>query len=436
MRFTNPLDWPLYTGATPLVLIGLGLLALLALLYRRDRGWWRWWVPLAVVAAALLAVGLGWFVDKLWRPFPDELPTSIVVWLGVILLGLLLMVLRMRRARWWVRLGLILAALLVLVAGVSRVNAFYQQYPTIRAAFGPLFNKSKPLPVTGTDKPITAAPGQVLEDVWRPPASMPSKGVLSETPLPGASSGFRPRNAWVYTPPAYQVTPRPLLPVLVLLSGQPGSPRDWIDAGDVVGLMDTFAAAHRGLAPVVIMPDMLGEYLANPMCLDSKLGNVQTYLAKDVPDWVQAHLQVSADPNQWAVGGLSSGGTCSLQLAVNAPQVYRAFIDISGQDEPTLSTRAETVAKAFGGDEAAFVKVNPLDIMKTRRFPQTGAFLVAGQQDSVYLPQQRAVRDACLAAGMAVQYDELPGGHSMQVWRPGLADGLPWLAKRVGLIRA
>ena len=32
-------------------------------------------------------------------------------------------------------------------------------------------------------------------------------------------------------PPAYLASPRAQLPVLVLLSGQPGTPRDWLDGG-------------------------------------------------------------------------------------------------------------------------------------------------------------------------------------------------------------
>ena len=67
------------------------------------------------------------------------------------------------------------------------------------------------------------------------------------------------------------------------------------------------------------MPDPLGSALANPLCLDSRLGNAQTYLARDVPAWVRAHLPVSTDPRNWAIAGLSEGGTCSWQLAVNAP---------------------------------------------------------------------------------------------------------------------
>ena len=50
-----------------------------------------------------------------------------------------------------------------------------------------------------------------------------------------------------------------------------------------------------------------------------------------------------------------------------------------------------------------------------------------------YLPQQRVVYQACVKAGMQVQWHEYPGGHSWQVWRPGLQDNLNWLGQHLGL---
>jgi S-formylglutathione hydrolase FrmB len=238
----------------------------------------------------------------------------------------------------------------------------------------------------------------------------------------------------VYLPPAYLATPRAKLPVLVLVAGQPGTTRDWIDAGQVSPLLDRFAREHRGLAPIVVMPDHLGSTFANPLCLDSRLGNVETYLATDVPAWVRQHLQVADDPSGWAIGGFSQGGTCALQLAVRAPGVYRTFVDIAGQREPTLGTRKRTVDRAFGGDTVAFAAVNPLDVLARTRFPHSAGIIVAGSDDHPYKQDAGDVFQACQRSGMAVQWMELPGGHNFAVWRPALDRSLPWLASRLGLV--
>lgn len=60
-------------------------------------------------------------------------------------------------------------------------------------------------------------------------------------------------------PPAYLTPERPLLPVLEMIGGQPGSSHDWLDGNDLSGVMDRFPSQHGGLAPVGVMPDAFGS---------------------------------------------------------------------------------------------------------------------------------------------------------------------------------
>ncbi|MEU1117506.1 MULTISPECIES: alpha/beta hydrolase-fold protein [unclassified Streptomyces] len=429
----GPLDWSLVDGAVPLVVQILGASALAALLLSRDRRWWTRFLPLAVVTAALLTVLVKLTVDDWWQPFPDELPGDVMVWLGVAILGVCLALFRLPTLRPRGRAGALVAGALVVVLGLCEVNIHYDSYPTLRTMLGPQDTVSLKDATGGREPMVDVPPGKALSEVWRAPARMPAKGTVSTASVPGTKSGFKARDAYVYLPPAYHTSPRPPLPVLVLMAGQPGSPQDWITSGQLPDMMDDFAARHAGLAPVVLVVDPLGSPFDNPLCMDSRLGKVQTYLAEDVPDWAAAHLQTATDRSRWAIAGLSNGGTCALQLAVNAPRRYGTFLDISGQDEPTLGSREKTVDAAFGGDEAAFEKVNPVDVMARRAFPDTSGAIVAGTDDSTYRPQALKVYAAAKKAGMKVELVQLPGGHSWQVWRPGLEKQLPWLASRTGL---
>jgi S-formylglutathione hydrolase FrmB len=342
-----------------------------------------------------------------------------------------------RPARGRFRVAVVSAAVLVAVAAGSQVNVYFAQFPTARSLLGlPAANQvDLPQGTRTAEVPVTRPAGGALSDVWRPHPGPPASGTVSEVPIAAPASGFRARPAWVYLPPVYAVSPRPLLPVLVRPAGRPGSPRDWIDGGTLATTMDRFAGAHGGLAPVVVVPDALGSALANPLCLDSRLGRVQTYLAADVPAWIRAHLQVDPSPAGWAVGGSSAGGTCALQLALNRPAVYPTFVDISGQSGPTLGDRHRTVAAAFGSDVAAFTAVNPLDLLAHERYPATAGFFVAGTGDPVYRPQTQEVVAAARRAGLGVQYRELPGGHDWRLSGSGLEAALPWLATRLHLTR-
>ncbi len=428
------LDAPLLSGPLQVLVGAGGVAGALFLLVRSSRRWWTRTVPAVLVGAAVGTALLAVLVDQVWRPFPDAVPLPVLLLVGAALAAVGLAVLGMRTRRWPGRVVAVVAVLLVVSGSAEGMNVVYREYPTLRTALGlPAVDEIPFTQIPLREQVIGARSGLPLSAIWRPPPGMPATGVVTEVPIPAPVSGFAARPAWLYLPPAYLARPRAQLPVLVLLSGQPGSPDDWLDGGQLAARMDAFAADHDGLAPVVVLPDHLGTPLANPLCMDSRLGNVATYLSVDVPAWIRDTLQVDPNTSGWAIGGFSNGGTCSLQMAVTAPEVYPTFVDISGEDEPTLGDRATTVQAAFGGDEAAFTAVNPLDVLAGKQFPGTAGFLVAGQQDTVYLPQAQRVLPACQAAGMDVRLDLKPGGHSWEVWGPGLEDALPWLATRLGM---
>lgn len=408
-----------------------------------PRRWWTRELPACTLAAVLLTVTGGVLAEKVFKPFPDALPRTVYVWIAVGLLAVMLgvgAVVRGARARRpWRVVGAVLAALLVVLGAGGHINRVYAEYPTV----GTLLRlpDHRTVPFTDVAGPATTTvggglpPGVTLDSVWVPPATMPQRGAITEVSIPGTVSGFVARPAQIYLPPAYFTDPRPLLPVLVLLAGQPGAPTDWVVSGRLPVVADAFAARHAGLAPVVVVADPIGEPFANTLCIDSPQGNTRTYLARDVPDWIRGHLQVNTRPRAMAIGGLSFGGTCALQMALSDPGVFPTFLDLSGQSEPSVGTRADTVEQFFGGNEAAFREHNPADLLAIRQFPDLAGAFVVGRSDSKYGSASRDLYTAALAAGIDAHLTELPGGHSYAVWSAGIEHELPWIAQRMELIR-
>lgn len=430
------LNLPLVFGWLPTVLTAVGGLAAVALLARRWRIWWIRVIPCVAGATTAACLLLTWIVDVVWRPFPDPLPWRVVMWLGVVLFSLALAVASFWRSSWWRRGGAVLAAALVVVTCAVKINAFYGQFPTLSAVLGlPMTDEIAFAPNAGwVQSPLVALPGHPLQDSWTPPATLPAHGAVSKVHVPATVSGFAARDAYTYLPPAYLTENRPLLPILVLVHGQPGAPVDWLIGGQLASMMDRFAADHQGLAPVVLDVDNSGTQLGNPLCLDSRLGNSETYLTVDVANWIKATLQIDQNTQHWAVAGYSNGGTCALQLSLRKPDLYPTFVDISGQREPTLGTRAQTVKATFGGDDARFRQVNPLDELATRKFPGTAGTITVGKADNYFFPQQREVYGVATRAGLDVHWLEVPGGHSWQAWGAGLQQSLTWLARRMSLV--
>lgn len=419
------LDLPVTTTWAVVAFVVVTVAGLTMLAFRRHRRWpLAWLVTVAVAVAAVL-------VEKVWQPFPDSLPAAVYLWSGAAVLAGGLIV-----ARWFVRNRdrsrplvaclLAAAAAAVLLCAAGGINAVYDEYPTVGAVLGrdeyrtvPFDAALAPQPAHGESVPLAGG--------------VPRTGAVTETAIPGTVSRFPARQARIYLPPAYFAEPRPELPVLVLLAGQPGGTDDWLVGGKLTETMDAYAAGHRGRAPVVVLADGTGGWFDDPLCVDSHLGNVATYLSIDVPAWVRTHLQVDPNPREWAVGGLSYGGTCALQLATTRPDLYPTFLDMSGQAEPILEDKAATIRDVFGGDPEAFARDNPADLLTRNRYPDSAGAFVVGLDDSDSRPALEQLTPMARTAGMDVHLTEVPGGHSFAVWSAALEKEMPWLGRRLGL---
>src|SRR5690242_17987148 len=221
------LDWSLLRGPLPAVVVAAAAVAATVLV--RPRGepvrWWTRRVPAALGGAAA-AVAMLLLVER--AAFREGLPWQVWAYAGSALAAVALAVVGARNGARPVRV--VGAATVVVLAAVCGVNVYYGEFPTFRTVLGLGYPDQTDLAavpvkaqrvVTATDIP--------LDQVWSPPAGMPSGGQVSEVSIPAPVSGFVARPGWVYLPPAYLSGVRAQLPVLVLLPGQPGDPRDWLD---------------------------------------------------------------------------------------------------------------------------------------------------------------------------------------------------------------
>ena len=445
---SNPLNWSLLDGGVPIAVTAVGGCALVYLAARRRRRWYSRTVPLILVGAVAVALLTWLLVEVVWHPFAGPLPVTVLTWTGVAAAALGLGVAKVSSSRWRGRLLAGGAVVLVVLMALNNVNTFFGYYPNMRDVLGLPFSDQisataalrlggaaagPTVPASSDSTPPTGS-AVSLAAAWKPPRDLPQSGKVVEVDIPGTVSKFPARPAWLYLPPAYLTSNPPLLPVLELLGGQPGSSRDWLNGNDLTGVMDRFADLHGGLAPVVVMPDALGSFWANPLCINSRLGQSDTYLAVDVPNWVRRHLHVDQDTATWAVGGGSFGGTCAWQLAVFHPQLFPTFLDFSGVYEQLRGTLQETIDAAFAGDTRKFSEVNPAQVLVHHRRPDTWAMLGSGSTDQYYLDEIEETAALCRRAGMHVQVIVFPGGHAGPVFAGLLTDSMNWLARRDGIL--
>ena len=404
-------------------------------------------VPAAVVVAAVillaaaLVAAVHWFLIYVISVFPDELPGETLAWTLAAVVALLLWLMGLpglwrrggnRTKRWRPSVAATAAFLAVLLLSAVQINIYFGLNHTVSDLTGTAVARIQPLEAGLT----RAAGGPAATGLthWHAPAHLPG-GVVRKAVIPGTLSGFQGRDAYVYLPPAYQSSPRPALPVLVLFAGQPGAPADWLTGGALRSRLDRFAAQHDGVAPVAVVVDPNGSPSGNTMCMDSRIAQADTFLSRDVPDWINRTLDVDPDPRQWAAGGFSFGGTCAMQMVTRHPDVYSAALAFSSESEPALAKeRAKTIEASFGGDTEAFDRLTPLRIMAEQRFDGHGVYFAVGDRDPEFTGYMDVLSDAARRAGFTVETHRIANtGHSWDTASNGLPGGLEFLARRWGI---
>jgi len=403
----------------------------------------------AVLAAAALLAGAHWLMIYVLSVFPEELPREVLAWSLLPVTALLLWIVPLWRTwrrgsdrgpgqvgprRPARRTAVATAALLgVVLLSAVQINGYFGLNHTMSDLMGTAVARIQPL--EDGLKRVPGAPAGVSLSEWNPPAELPDGGVLRRAAIPGTSSGFDSREAYIYLPPAYQATPRPALPVLVLFSGQPGAPADWLTGGALRSRMDRYAAEHHGVAPVVVVVDPNGSASGNTLCMDSRIARADTFLAEDVPAWINRTLDVDPDPSKWAAGGFSFGGTCAMQMVTRHPDIYGSALAFSSEKEPALAKeREKTIAASFGGDTEAFDRQTPLRLMKDNRFDGHAIYFGAGERDPEFIGYMELLSEAARNAGFTVEARRIPGaGHSWEIGARGLPAGLDFLASRWGI---
>ncbi|CAN5371653.1 alpha/beta hydrolase-fold protein [soil metagenome] len=395
----------------PLVIalfVASGALVLVLVLIRPGQRWRRRsWTLVSLVAAgvgALIGAAATWVVDDWLNLVGVSFSPVTRVWIAGVFSGLAVAGCSLYRSRWYRRLVSVIAMGVFVLTGAIGINIDFGTYPTVNSFLGISPYDSVPLPALAQAQRY----GAPLSAAWVAPAGMPVHGVVGSVAIPATASGFVARKALVYLPPAALTAAPPELPVVITLSGQPGAPSDPLLSGHLIETLDAYAAAHSGLAPIVVSPDQLGAPENNPMCVDGARGNSATYLTVDVVDWIRAALPVSNDAAEWGIAGFSQGGTCSIQLGAGHPELFGAILDVSGELVPADGDEEDTIEAGFAGSRAAYLAALPEAVLKQHAPYRTFAVFAVGQNDTVYRPDALVMSAAAREAGMTVTYFEAP----------------------------
>ena len=233
----------------------------------------------------------------------------------------------------------------------------------------------------------------------------------------------------VWTPPQYDEPQYKAyrFPVMMLLHGVPGSPSSWIEGGSMP--KSIAARMDEGtVKPAIVVIPVIDPGGVDTDCSDTPAHKNATWVARDVPELIDNQFRALTEAKAWGVIGFSTGGLCSVKLAMQYPRTFASAVAMD--PDP------------FAGDPGVLTdpaqrKLNS-PLWLARKKPDVSLFVATSAQDrfspvSNITALQHAVQLPTTLAPPLV----LPvGGHNWNTWQRMFPTVFPWLSDHLDDARA
>lgn len=200
-------------------------------------------------------------------------------------------------------------------------------------------------------------------------------------------------------------------PVMYLLHGAFGSYSNWVTkVPHIKALVDHYQI-------MVICPDggYTSWYFDSPIDPDYQY---ETFVAKEVPAYSDAHYRTIANRKGRVITGLSMGGHGGLFLAFRHSDLFSACGSMSGALHVTVITQKYDVEKRLG-DTALNRKYwhdwSVLNVIDQYPKDSIAITMDCGTEDKV-LAMNRAVHEKMFRLHIPHEYTERPGEHNWAYW--------------------
>ena len=215
------------------------------------------------------------------------------------------------------------------------------------------------------------------------------------------------------------------LPTLYLLHGLSDDHTVWLRRTSLERYVE-------GLRLAVVMPAAHRSFYT-----DAVTGlRYWTFVSEEVPAVARHFFPLSPQREDNFVAGLSMGGYGAFKLALTHPQRYAAAASLSGTLDIVRFAGGDQAAgqselqHIFGGAHALANSANDLFHQAARLIeqdrPQPALYQWCGTEDFLYADNVRFHQWAN-KVGLAVRYEEGPGGHEWACWDEQIQRVLAWL---------
>ncbi|TDD64158.1 esterase [Actinomadura darangshiensis] len=253
-------------------------------------------------------------------------------------------------------------------------------------------------------------------------------GRLDTVDIRGIRSGLHAR-AYVYLPPQYfqAGANQRRFPVSVVFSGYPGAQRNLITQIKVPQTARDEARAGRiqPMVYVMLRPSMVKG--RDTECLDIPGGpQTATFFSQDMPEAVRSAYRVSDARKGWGAFGLSTGGYCSLKLAMRHSNVFSKAASLSGYYG---AIKDITTGDLYGGSQAVRNENDLFWRLRHRPQPPISVLVTTSKVGEKNKDETQRflslVKPPMRASSLVLD----SGGHNFQTWKRVLPQVLRWMSQ-------
>jgi S-formylglutathione hydrolase FrmB len=200
-------------------------------------------------------------------------------------------------------------------------------------------------------------------------------------------------------------------PVVYLLHGYSGDFSNWITK---VPKLKTYADQYQ---MVIVCPD--GDY--SSWYIDSPVDSTmkyETYIGREVPEYIEAHYAVIKDRRARAITGLSMGGHGGLFLGFRHADYFGACGSMSGGVDLNSSRSKFDIAKRVGDTVNHAENWTNYSVSHVvERYPLDSIAIIfdCGVDDFFYTINKE-LHEKMVRLKIPHDYIERPGGHSWDYW--------------------
>lgn len=216
-------------------------------------------------------------------------------------------------------------------------------------------------------------------------------------------------------------------PVIYLLHGWGGSPKNWVDFG-----MAKLANEHQII--IVAVQGRLGWY--TDAASDPKR-KFESYVIQELIPDVDRRYRTRAERSSRAVAGLSMGGYGAFKFAIKYPQMFSFAGSMSGamavaswRDETAMSgdrPLTRSIRETFYSPDKKVLETNDLfklvrDMSAEQLRDLPYLYFDCGTSDLLVFASNRDMASLLLERRIPHEYRQLPGGHNSQYWTAQLPE--------------